>query len=127
VPEKYVSATPLDADHQKAGRIAMKRMLAQKSPPQAVFCFNDAVALGAMDAAYEAGVSVPRDLAVIGCGNYHYDDILRVPLSSVDQGSAAMGRRLAELVFEIVASKGTLEPTRTVLKPKLVVRESSTS
>ena len=125
LPEKYISTKPRDSIHRKTGRVAMKRLLALKPRPEAVFCFNDAVALGALEAAADAGVQVPRDLAVIGCGNYHFDDTLRVPLSSIEQGSTTMGRRLAELVLEIVASNGTLKPSRTVLKPKLVVRESS--
>lgn len=32
----------------------------------------------------ESGLRVPEDMAVIGCGNLHYDDVLQVPLSSVD-------------------------------------------
>ena len=125
VPEGHISTRPKDSIQRRNGNIAMKRMLALDPPPQAVFCFNDAVALGAMEAAAEAGIEVPKDLAIIGCGNYHFNDTLRVPLSSIDQGSAAMGKRLAQLVLEIVASKGILAPTRTILKPRLVVRESS--
>jgi LacI family transcriptional regulator len=68
---------------------------------------------------------VPRELAIIGCGNYHFDDTLRVPLTSVDQGSAAMGRRLAQLVLDIVESNGKLPTTRIVLRPKVVVRDST--
>ena len=125
VPENYISAIPKDSIQRKNGHVAIKRMLELKSPPQAVFCFNDAVALGAMEGAAAAGVRVPQDLAIIGSGNYHFNDTLRVPLSSIEQGSAAMGKRLAQLVLEIVASKGKLAPTQTILKPKLVIRESS--
>jgi LacI family transcriptional regulator len=125
VPPKYISAKPQDANQRKSGREAMKRLLALKPPPQAVFCFNDAIALGAIEAAGDAGIEVPRDIAIIGCGNYHFDDTLRVPLSSIEQGSAAMGRRLAELILKIVATKHTLPPTRTILKPELVIRQSS--
>lgn len=121
----YVSSRPKDSIQRREGNLAMKRMLAQNPPPQAVFCFNDAVALGAMEAAAEAGVRVPQDLAIIGSGNYHFNDTLRVPLSSIEQGSVAMGKRLAQLILEIVASKGSLAPTRSILKPKLVVREST--
>lgn len=125
VPEGYTSNPPKDANQRRNGNAAMKRMLAHKHPPQAVFCFNDAVALGAMEAAAEAGIKVPQDLTIIGCGNYHFDDTLRVPLSSIDQGAAAMGKHLANLILEIVASKGTLPSTRTILNPKLVIRDSS--
>ncbi len=125
VPEQYISAKPKDSIQRKNGNLAIKRMLALDSPPQAVFCFNDAVALGAMEGAAAADVKVPQDLAIIGSGNYHFNDTLRVPLSSIEQGSVAMGKRLAQLVIEIVASKATLAPTQTILKPKLVTREST--
>jgi LacI family transcriptional regulator len=125
IPDAYISPRLPDANPRKNGRLAMARLLAIKSPPDAVFCFNDAVALGALEAIEAAGLLAPRDIAIIGCGNYHYDADLRVTLSSIDQGSAAMGRRLAELILKIVESKGTLRPTRIVLKPKLVVRQSS--
>ena len=125
VPEAYISASPKDSIQRKNGNVAMKRMLALASPPHAVFCFNDAAALGAMEAAAANGVKVPQDLAIIGSGNYHFNDTLRVPLSSVEQGSVAMGKRLAQLVLEIVASKGNLAPTQTILKPKLAIREST--
>lgn len=125
VPDAYISAKPKDSIQRKNGQIAIMRMLALDALPQAVFCFNDAVALGAMEGAATAGVRVPQDLAIIGSGNYHFNDTLRVPLSSIEQGSAAMGKRLAQLVLEIVASKATLAPTQTILKPKLVIREST--
>lgn len=125
IPPTYISPKPADANHRESGRAAMKRLLALKTPPQAVFCFNDAIALGALEAAATAGIDVPRELAIIGCGNFHFNDTLRVPLSSIDQGSAAMGRRLAKLILEIVDSKGTLQPTSSILKPKLVIRASS--
>jgi LacI family transcriptional regulator len=123
----YVSPKPPDANPRKNGRLAMNRLLALKHRPDAVFCFNDALALGAMEAAHAAGVHVPNDLAVIGCGNYFYDDTLRVPLSSVDQGGPAMARRLAQLVLEIVSSKAAIQPSHIILKPKLVVRESTST
>jgi LacI family transcriptional regulator len=125
LPEVYISEKLVDADPRKNGRLAMYKLLAIKPAPDAVFCFNDAVALGAMEAIAAAGLNVPADVAIVGCGNYHYDDDLRITLSSIDQSSAAMGRRLAELVLKIVASKGALKPARVVLKPKLIVRDST--
>jgi LacI family transcriptional regulator len=125
VPEGYVSAKLIDANPRKNGRAAMTRLLALAPAPDAVFCFNDAIALGAMESAHAAGIHIPRDLAVIGCGNYHYDDTLRVTLSSVDQGSQTMGRRLAQLVLKVVETKDTLPAARIILKPELVVREST--
>ncbi len=76
----------------------MGRLLALPSPPDGVFCYNDPLAMGAMDCILDAGLRVPEDVAVIGCGNLHYDSSLRVPLSSVDQQSVEMGKRAAKLV-----------------------------
>ena len=124
-PETYVSARMPDANPRGNGRLAMARLLTLRPRPDAVFCFNDAVALGALECCAQAGISVPGDIALIGCGNYHYDSDLRVTLSSIDQGSTAMGRRLAELILKIVQSNGSLRPTNIVLKPKLIIREST--
>ena len=55
------------------------------------------------------GAGVPQDLAVIGCGNLHFDDSIRVPLSSIDQRSGEIGRRAAKLILELVKEDATLE------------------
>src|SRR5262249_50631822 len=68
------------------GYEAMQRLLKLSVPPDGVFGYNDPVAAGAIKAALEAGVRVPEDVAIIGAGNVHYSDLLRVPLSTVDQG-----------------------------------------
>lgn len=124
-PEYDVSAPFVDATARRDGHTAMDRLLALPSPPDAVFCINDAAALGAMESAHAAGLEIPRDLAIIGCGNYHYDDTLRVPLSSVDQASEAMGQRIAQLIQQIVESKSPPAPALIILAPSLVVRHSS--
>jgi LacI family transcriptional regulator len=48
-----------------------------------------------MRAILEAGLRIPANLALIGCGNLHFANYLRMPLSSVDQQSAAIGMRAA--------------------------------
>lgn len=56
---------------REEGRVAMHRLLALPEPPDAVFCFNDLMAIGALRACHEAGVRVPEDIAIAG-----FDDIL---------------------------------------------------
>jgi LacI family transcriptional regulator len=83
--------------------------------------------MGVLKATLDSGLRVPQDIAVIGCGNVHNDELLRVPLSSVDQDSANMGRQAAELALSLVQqSKGERARPRTILlPPTLVVREST--
>ena len=93
--------------------------------PDGVFCFNDPNAIGALSAIHDAGLKVPNDIAVIGVGNLHYDSLLRVPLSSVDQDSSALGEEAAKLALKLIENKTKSKPRKILLEPKLVPRASS--
>ena len=102
----------------------MRRLLSLKHRPNGVFCFNDPVAAGAVKAILEASLEIPRDIAVVGVGNVHYSDQLRVPLSTVDQSSSQVGRNAAELLLQLI-EKPTRGTRTILLSPQLIVRESS--
>jgi LacI family transcriptional regulator len=109
----------------KTGYEAMRRLLNLDPRPDGVFCYNDPVAAGAIKAALEAGIRVPEDVAIIGVGNVHYSDLLRVPLSTIDQSSAEIGERAAELLSECMDAKTPPPPRRILITPRLVVRDST--
>jgi LacI family transcriptional regulator len=114
-------------DHrgERGGYEAAKRLLAGKKRPDGIFCFNDPSALGAMRAILEAGLRVPEEIAVVGCGNLSYSDFLRVPLSSVDQGSDAIGRKAAAMALKVAREKSSTQPKCELIEPHLVIRASS--
>jgi LacI family transcriptional regulator, galactose operon repressor len=114
-----------DSNGETLGRRAMEEMLGLFPRPDAVFCYNDVVAIGAMERAFEAGLRVPADMAFVGCGSFHYSDKLRVPLSSIDQKPKLMGESAAKMVYSILAKPSTTRLRSVVLEPELVVRESS--
>jgi LacI family transcriptional regulator len=115
----------VDTETTRQGVEAM-RLLLQKDPkPDGVFCFNDPLAIGAMIAILDAGLRIPEDIALIGCGNLTNDDLLRVPLSSVDQNSQMMGQHAAELVLSLLESKQRPRARTIILEPTLVVRSST--
>jgi LacI family transcriptional regulator len=103
----------------------MRELLKLEPRPDGVFCYNDPTAMGAMRAILDAGLRIPEDVAVVGCGNVFYADFLRVPLSSVDQDSEAIGEHAANLAFSLVGAKAPVRPRTILLKPRLVVRASS--
>lgn len=107
------------------GHIAMRRLLRLDPRPDSVFCYNDPTGMGAMKAILEAGLRIPEDIAVIGCGNVRYGESLRVPLSTIDQDSTAIGARAGNLALSIIESKRSCRPKTILLKPSLVVRASS--
>lgn len=110
---------------EPGGYEAAKNLLAAKHRPDGIFCFNDPIALGAMRAILEAGLHIPEEVAVVGCGNVLYSDFLRVPLTSVDQDSAKIGKMAAELALKLVKAKAKLRPQTGLIAPKLVVRAST--
>jgi LacI family transcriptional regulator len=107
------------------GYEAMRELLKASPRPDGVFCYNDPVAAGAVKAVLEAGLRVPEDIAIIGAGNVHYSDLLRVPLSTIDQSSAAIGETAAELLCECMEAKEPGKVKRIFIPSRLVVREST--
>ena len=114
-----------DVGTKQRGAEAMSQLLSLKPRPDGVFCFNDPLAMGAMNYALDHGLRIPEDIAVIGCGNLHYDDSLRVPLSSIDQHSRRIGEEAARLTLGILNSKVRPKAESVVLQPELIVRGST--
>jgi LacI family transcriptional regulator len=106
------------------GYRAMKRLLAVKPRIDAVFAANDPAAIGAMKAIWEAGLSVPNDIAVVGVGDIALGDLLRVPLTTVGWSRQDQGRHAAELLLNGLDLDEDV-PQRIVIPPRLIVRESS--
>ena len=119
---EYVTSGEFSDD---AGYLAMQQLLRLPQPPDGVFCYNDPVAAGAIKAALEMGVDVPDGVAIIGAGNVHYSDLLRVPLSTIDQSSLMMGEKAADLLIECMHAKKTPPPREVLIAPRLVARQST--
>ena len=104
------------------GREAVERLLA-RTTPDAIFCANDLLALGALSALRAAGLDVPRDVALIGMDNTILSLVTWPPLTTVDLGSGERARIAAELLLARIAQPS--RRTRSVgVEPRLVVRES---
>jgi LacI family transcriptional regulator len=126
VIDDYIITEPTgDVETRQRGADAMRQILSLKARPDGVFCFNDPMAMGAMNYALDQGVRIPEDIAVIGCGNLHYDDALSVPLSSINQHSRRIGQEAARIALGILDSKILPKPENVVLQPELVVRRST--
>ena len=107
-----------------AGYEMMSTLLKRKSRPDGVFCHNDVIAIGAMKATLDAGLSIPRDIAFVGFDNVKYSKYLQIPLTSVDQSTQQLGETAAQLALDLVAKKVD-KPKTILLAPTLVVREST--
>ncbi len=126
-PRGYiVSSKSSDDSGDICGYQAMKQLLKLKPSPDGVFCYNDPMAIGALQAVLEQGLRVPEDVALVGCGNILHSAFVRVPLTSVDQNSARIGEEAAKLAIELVkAKRASARPKTVLLRPTLVIREST--
>lgn len=68
---------------------------------------------------------MPEDIAVIGAGNVLYSDLLRVPLSTVDQSSNIIGETVADLPVKCMESQKPAAARHIFIPPRLVVPDSS--
>jgi len=106
------------------GYRAMNDWLRDGNVPSAIFAANDPAAIGAMAAITEAGLSIPEDLAMVGGGNIHYGDMLRVPLTTVAWSTSEMGQAAARLLIDLVEGKRGIKEQHVIVEPELVVRAS---
>lgn len=124
----YATDLVVGADewHRSAGADAVRRLLALDDPPDAVFCFNDLLALGALRALHEARVAVPRDVAIAG-----FDDIEDGRFSTPSLTTVAPDKRqIARLSVDLLASRLRTyppppPPQEITARHRLVIRESS--
>lgn len=92
--------------------------------PTAIMALNDTMAIGAMAAARERGVTIGTDLAIIGFDDAPMAQYLFPPLSSVRQPIAEAGRKCVELLVALVEGREP-EPRHVLLQPSLIIRASS--
>jgi LacI family transcriptional regulator len=129
VPPGFVVRLPQNEESNHVlGAKFTRQLLKLKPRPDAVFCYNDPTAWGATFAIHEAGLRIPEDIAILGCGNSIYNGFFGVPLTSVDLNAAHMGQEAANLVLRVIkerSQKARHTPTALLLRPTLVVRGST--
>ncbi len=109
---------------QDKGYSAMQQLLQAQPLPDAVFCVNDPIAIGAMKAIKDAHLSIPKDIALVGYSESRSASLVEPNLTSVAQPLMEIGQTVAQLILEKVEKKSTDNPI-IYLEGKLNVRASS--
>jgi LacI family transcriptional regulator len=115
----------VEATDDATGYDAARQLLKLPAPPDGIFGYNDPTAAGAIKAILESGRRIPADIKVIGVGNVHYSDLLRVPLSTIDQSSTRIGTEAADLLLKSIGAKRKRTPRTVIIEPALIAREST--
>jgi LacI family transcriptional regulator len=107
----------------ESGRRAMEELLSLDEPPTAVFAASDMMALGAIRAAGDAGLSVPADVSVIGFDDIQLADHMNPPLTTLRQDKAGLGVAAGTALVRML--EGAEQADSTVLPVELVRRGST--
>lgn len=106
---------------EHGGYQAMKELLNHQ--PEAVFIASDTMALGALMALEEVGLTVPEDIAIVGFDNIKTAQITSPPLTTIKQPINETGKIAVSLLLDIL-EKENKPPQHTLLETELVVRQS---
>jgi DNA-binding LacI/PurR family transcriptional regulator len=100
-----------------------KKFRGLETKPDALFIYNDLAALGFEDAVLAQGLRIPEDIAVVGFDDIERGEYATVPLTTVRQPTDSIGKQAVELLLRLMSGKAST--IRRVVKPELVIRESS--
>ena len=109
------------------GRATGERLasIAAHRRPTAVLCANDLLALGLLQDSVRRRLSVPGDLAIVGYDDIEFAGAAAVPLTSVRQPRAQLGKAAMEMLIEEATDVKSHRHRQIVFEPELVIREST--
>ena len=108
----------------ESGQQAMNRLLDLDEPPTAVVCASDLMALGAIRAIAERGLSVPRDVSIVGFDDIQLAGHVQPPLTTLRQDKARLGAEAGRALTRLMAADVPAAEAVT-LPVELVVRAST--
>lgn len=111
------------------GAIGVQAFLALADRPTAIVCFNDMVAIGAMQALQRAAVRIPEECSICGFDNIELSAYVVPALTTFDQPKYELGRQAARLMLHLLDRNNGEAPRAEsnvlILRGKLRVREST--
>jgi LacI family transcriptional regulator len=109
-----------------SGYDATRRLLDLAEPPDAIFAAGDEMAIGAMHAITDAGLSVPGDIAVVGFDDIESASLVRPGLTTIAQNPKALCTSAVDALLAIIGDGGPTQPTPVprTLPTRLIIRGS---
>ncbi|MDN3615408.1 MAG: DNA-binding transcriptional regulator CytR [Vibrio gallaecicus] len=108
----------------EAGAQSIRQLLALPEPPTAIFCHNDAMAIGAIQEAKKLGLRVPQDLSVVGFDDIKFAQYCDPPLTTISQPRYEIGRQAMLMMLDVLKGNDVQAGSR-LLETELIVRGST--
>lgn len=121
VPVDYMPAGSFEGPSGYERTLALLKL---EDRPTAIFAANDTLAVAALQAAAELGLSVPRDLSVIGFDDIPVAEFTTPPLTTIQQPLAEIGATAARLLIDFLEGR-PVDPNTVVFAPRLILRGSA--
>lgn len=109
---------------EQSGRDAAQKFIG-RDPPDAIFCANDMMAVGCLDAIRDAGIRVPDDIALAGFDDIPIARYVSPALTTAAVPIAEIGRQALECCVDLIAGRPT--DRRHIFQPTLAIRQSTAS
>ncbi|MBN2411914.1 substrate-binding domain-containing protein [candidate division KSB1 bacterium] len=103
----------------------VKNILSTENDIEALFVWDDKLAIGAMRAIFEAGLRIPEDIALVGYNDTEIARHFSPPLTTIRHASYEIGKIVAGIVLDKLTSDDIVETKQIILKPELVVRKTT--
>jgi LacI family repressor for deo operon, udp, cdd, tsx, nupC, and nupG len=112
---------------KELGALATRKLLSLPNPPDAIFAStSDFSALGVLEVATAMNFKVPSDLGICGYANEPFTELTSPSITTIDQFSIYMGKTIANLYFQEMENRETVNTPKVIsIKPKLIVRAST--
>lgn len=121
----FPQALVVDGQYTYEGAYEVTKELLERKPrPTAILAFSDLMALGALNAVLDKGLSVPGDVALVGFGNTPISSYVTPKLTTVEEHLYELGVQAASLLIALARGEEVSE-TQIVLPTSLVIREST--
>jgi LacI family transcriptional regulator len=115
---------PVSSD-TAGGYKAVKELFSKSiKHPSAVFCYNDLVAMGGINALLEMGIKVPESVSVMGFDNIDFSEYIKVPLTTVHVPAYEIGKSAAKLLIKQIGNSPAQLNEKVILEHKIIERES---
>jgi LacI family transcriptional regulator, galactose operon repressor len=117
----------VEGDHTMLGGMrAQQELMRLRKPPTAILCSNDVTAIGVMREAYDLGLSVPRDLSIVGFDDIRLSEFITPPLTTVQMSQTELARIAFQALLNDVAKEAVNEGRKEYpLTTNLILRRST--
>ena len=121
VVDEWILPGRADFEH---GVAATQRLLAAHPQITAIFCYNDVIAMGAIQACKDSGRRVPEDCAIVGFDNIQFAAMVNPPLTTIHVNKYKLGQQAIQCLLTMLRNPGTPVPP-VYADVELIIRQSA--